>query len=110
VDAPLVRTLLTAGVPVVTVEDHALAGGFGAAVLEAAAEMGLDASRVVRLGLPDAWVYQDSRARQLAEVGIDADGIARAIRRAAEARESPPMVPVLAAPRPDARVVGGRRA
>ncbi len=84
VDAALIRSLLTSGVPVITVEDHGLTAGFGAAVLEAASEMGLDASRVTRLGLPDAWIYQDSRASQLAEVGIDAPGIARAIRAAVE--------------------------
>ncbi|MCC6660138.1 MAG: 1-deoxy-D-xylulose-5-phosphate synthase [Phycisphaerales bacterium] len=82
VDAGLIRELLTAGIPIVTAEDHGLTGGFGAAVLEAAAEMGLDASGVTRLGLPDSWVYQDSRVRQLAEVGLDAAGIARAIRAA----------------------------
>jgi len=84
VDAGLIRELITAGVPIVTVEDHGIIGGFGAAVLEAAQEMGLDASRVVRLGLPDSWVYQDSRGGQLAEVGLNAAGIARAIRTAAE--------------------------
>ena len=88
VDTGLVRHLLTAGIPVVTVEDHGVTGGFGAAVLEAAAEMGLNASGVTRLGLPDSWVYQDSRVRQLAEVGIDAAGIARAVRAARVATES----------------------
>ena len=58
-------------------------GGFGSAVVDAAQEMGLDTSRIQRLGLPDSWVYQDSRAAQLAEVGLDAAGIARAIRQAA---------------------------
>ncbi len=84
VDAGLIRSLLIAGTPVITAEDHGLAGGFGAAVVEAAADMGLDASRVTRLGLPDAWVHQDSRVRQLAEVGLDAPGIGRAIRLAVE--------------------------
>jgi 1-deoxy-D-xylulose-5-phosphate synthase len=84
VDAGLIRELLTRGVPIVTVEDHGLIGGFGAAVLEAAQEMGLDASPVTRLGLPDAWVHQDSRAKQLAEVGLDVAGVSRAIRAAAE--------------------------
>jgi len=80
VDRGLIRSLIERGVPIVTVEDHSVIGGFGAAVLEAAQEMALDASRTVRLGLPDAWVLQDSRSKQLAEVGIDASGIARAIR------------------------------
>jgi 1-deoxy-D-xylulose-5-phosphate synthase len=85
IDAMLVRSLLEARVPIVTAEDHALTGGFGAAVLEAAAEHGLDASIVHRVGLPDAWVYQASRAEQLAEVGLDRQGLVRAIRHAAEA-------------------------
>jgi 1-deoxy-D-xylulose-5-phosphate synthase len=80
VDAGLVERLLTREIPVVTVEDHSVVGGFGSAVLEAAQERGLDASLVTRLGLPDAWILQDSRASQLREAGIDAQGIARAIR------------------------------
>jgi len=84
VDQELVRLLLSREIPVVTIEDHTLIGGFGAAVLESAQQMALDASRVVRLGLPDSWIMQDSRSKQLAEVGIDAAGIARAIRHAAD--------------------------
>ncbi|QOJ01592.1 MAG: 1-deoxy-D-xylulose-5-phosphate synthase [Phycisphaeraceae bacterium] len=84
VDADLVRALLSRGVPVLTVEDHSLIGGFGSAVLESAAEQGLDASRLTRLALPDRWIFQDSRSRQLAEVGLNAAGIAASIRRWAE--------------------------
>ena len=83
VDAEMVRSVLSRGIPVLTVEDHSVVGGFGTAVLEAAAELGLDASGVRRLGLPDTWVHQDSRNDQLREVGIDAAGIATAIRAAA---------------------------
>ncbi|TVQ62531.1 MAG: 1-deoxy-D-xylulose-5-phosphate synthase [Phycisphaerales bacterium] len=83
VDAGLLKKLAEAGVPIVTVEDHGVQGGFGTAVLEALAEMGLHA-KVTRLGLPDGWIYQDSRSKQLAEAGIDAPGIARAIRSAAD--------------------------
>lgn len=82
VDRALVRALLDQDIPVLTVEDHSVVGGFGSAVLEAAQDMGLDASRVVRLGLPDSWVYQDSRAKQLAQVGLDVPGIVRAVRSA----------------------------
>ncbi len=92
VDRELVRALLGRKIPVVTVEDHSLIGGFGAAVLEAAQSMGLDASRVVRLGLPDSWIMQDSRSKQLAEAGIDAAGIARGIRLAAELGETDTML------------------
>ena len=55
----------------------------------------VDTSGITRLGLPDGWVYQDSRAKQLAEVGLDAAGIARAVRGAvaAEARAQSPSAP-----------------
>jgi 1-deoxy-D-xylulose-5-phosphate synthase len=80
VDRALIRELLEARVPVLTLEDHSVIGGFGSAMLEAAAEMGLDTSRVRVLGLPDSWIYQDERRAQLAEAGLDASGIARAVR------------------------------
>lgn len=86
VDRELIKALLERGVPIITIEDHSIIGGFGTAVLEAAQELGLDGSHITRLGLPDAWVYQDSRAKQLAEVGLDQSGIVRAIREAAARR------------------------
>jgi len=86
IDADLVEALLSRRIPVVTLEDHSIVGGFGSAVLEAGAERGLDASGVVVHGIPDRWVLQDSRSVQLREVGLDAEGIARQIRLAADRR------------------------
>ncbi len=79
IDTELLKTLLEREIPVVTVEEHSPIGGFGSAVLESASEMGLDASRVMRLAMPDAWVRQDGRGKQLAETGLDVAGIKRAI-------------------------------
>ena len=81
VDTALIRKLLERGIPIITVEDHGIHGGFGAAVIEAAADMGLNAGLITRMALPDAWIYQDSRSAQLAEAGIDAASIASTIRR-----------------------------
>lgn len=101
VDARLIRSLLERRVPVLTVEDHSVVGGFGAAVTDAAQELGLDASRVTRLGLPDSWIYQDSRAGQLAEAGLDAAGLVRAIRAAvAGGAAAAPTVRAAARPSP----------
>ncbi|MBX3424309.1 MAG: 1-deoxy-D-xylulose-5-phosphate synthase [Pirellulales bacterium] len=63
---------------VLTVEEGALAGGFGSAVLEAAADAGVDAGRVRRLGIPDAYVEHGEREELLADLGLDAAGIVRA--------------------------------
>jgi 1-deoxy-D-xylulose-5-phosphate synthase len=72
----------------VTVEEGCLPGGFGAAVLEALERHGLVAEGVLvhRLGLPDAFVTHGDAAKQRAELGLDADGIARACRELAKAR------------------------
>ncbi len=62
-----------------TVEENALAGGYGAAVAEFLADRGLPGCRLVRLGLPDGFVEHGARASLLAEVGLDATGIVRAM-------------------------------
>jgi 1-deoxy-D-xylulose-5-phosphate synthase len=63
---------------VLTVEEGCLAGGFGSAVLEAAGDAGLNTAHVRRLGLPDHFVLHAEREEQLAEVGLDVDGITQA--------------------------------
>ncbi len=68
---------------VVTVEEGMLAGGFGSAVLETANQAGLETSRVVRLGIPDQFVEHGDRAELLADLGLDATGVARACRQMA---------------------------
>jgi 1-deoxy-D-xylulose-5-phosphate synthase len=62
---------------VLTVEEGCLMGGFGSAVLEAASDTGIAAGHVRRLGLPDHFVLHAERDEQLAEVGLDVEGIIR---------------------------------
>ncbi len=75
-DVTLISKLIAAGKPVVVCEDHAAAGGFGSAVLELAAERGLDASLVRQIGLPDRFIAHASRLSQLIEAGLDATHLA----------------------------------
>ncbi len=79
IDITLVTSLIEKQIPIVTIEDHGLSGGFGARVLEACNDAGLSTQHVHRLGIPERWIYQDSRVNQLAEVGLDAASIARTI-------------------------------
>ena len=81
VDIKLLRSLVAAGTPILTLEDHSVVGGFGSAVIDACQDDGLDGSKIARHGLPDSWVHQDSRDDQLRLVGLDAGGIARRIRK-----------------------------
>jgi 1-deoxy-D-xylulose-5-phosphate synthase len=93
VDAELLRDLISRGIPVITVEDHSIRGGFGSCVLEACADLRLDSRLVTRLALPDHWIYQGERREQLIEAGLDAASIARAIRTAVEAAPARPVTP-----------------
>jgi 1-deoxy-D-xylulose-5-phosphate synthase len=85
VDIGLVRSLLERGIPIITAEDHSIEGGFGSCVLDACNDEKLDTRLITRLALPDSWIYQGERKEQLAEAGLDAAGIARAIRAAVDA-------------------------
>ncbi|MDP7070170.1 MAG: 1-deoxy-D-xylulose-5-phosphate synthase [Phycisphaerales bacterium] len=95
VDTRLIASTLERGIPILTIEEQGRIGGFGAAVVEAAADQGLDASLIERAGLPDSWIHQGSRDEQLAEAGLDVPGIVRSIRAAAGRRTrvaEPPLV------------------
>ena len=84
VDTDMVRKALTCGGFVVTVEEAMLMGGFGSAFLEAAADLNLDARRVKRIGIPDAFIQHGSRDELLADLNLDAAGIAKICRSAAQ--------------------------
>ncbi len=63
---------------VVTAEENALQGGFGAAVLELLNDAGMSVP-VVRIGIPDHFVEQGTQAELRAQLGIDADGIVASV-------------------------------
>ncbi|HEY6729769.1 MAG TPA: 1-deoxy-D-xylulose-5-phosphate synthase [Solirubrobacterales bacterium] len=64
----------------VTIEENALPGGFGSAVLEhledAFAEAPGERSRVLRIGLPDSYVTHGKPALLRAEVGLTGESVA----------------------------------
>jgi 1-deoxy-D-xylulose-5-phosphate synthase len=71
---------------VITVEEGALMAGFGSAVLEASADAGLNTGHIRRLGIPDHFVEHGERGELLADLGLDAAGIAAACRLLAECK------------------------
>jgi len=75
-DADAIREAACLAGPLFTVEDHALAGGFGSAVAEFVADAGLSC-RLVRIGIPDAFVEHGNPAQLDALLGLDVDGLKR---------------------------------
>ena len=82
IDADMVKICLTDYPFVVTVEEAMLMGGFGSAFLEEANLQRLDTSRVHRIGIPDRFVQHAERDEVLAELKLDAAGIASVCRDA----------------------------
>ncbi len=64
----------------ITIEENALQGGFGTAVLELLEEHNLTGTRVLRLGYPDSYIPQGEQHELRAIVGLDSAGIAASVR------------------------------
>lgn len=77
-DKDLFRGLLTAVPNLITVEDHAIAGGFGSAILEFLADEGISDVRVKRLGVPDRFIPHGTQDEQRKICGIDKEAITQA--------------------------------
>ena len=79
-DLALVTELARCHDAIVTIEEGAVMGGAGGAVLEALAEARIEIP-VLNLGLPDAFVEHGDPAKLLAQCGLDAAGIELSIQR-----------------------------
>ncbi|MDE3102799.1 MAG: 1-deoxy-D-xylulose-5-phosphate synthase [Chloroflexota bacterium] len=79
-DADRILSLAARTPRILTIEEHAAAGGFGSAVMELLAERGARAD-VETLAVPDEWVDHGAQKVWRHRFGLDADGIAGAVRR-----------------------------
>ena len=75
-DKALILDLVRNHKLIATVEDHALMGGFGSAVLELVTEEREDADKIVRMGIPDRFMEHGPRNLILKNIGLDEDEIA----------------------------------
>jgi 1-deoxy-D-xylulose-5-phosphate synthase len=71
---------------IITLEEHALAGGFGSAVVEKASDLALPV-RVERIGVADVLVQHDTQAAQRALFGLTAQAVATRIARAIDTQQ-----------------------
>ncbi len=60
--------------PIITVEENALAGGFGSLVTETACDMGHNAG-ILRIGLPDSFIQHGTQTELRRMLKLDSDGI-----------------------------------
>jgi 1-deoxy-D-xylulose-5-phosphate synthase len=73
----IVRAITETGF-VVTVEEGALAGGFGSAVLEAANAAGVATDHIRCLGIPDRFIEHGERDELMSDLGLTVEGLVQA--------------------------------
>jgi len=84
-DIDLIKKLAKTHDLIVTIEENALMGGAGAAVLEAMQSLNL-VNPTLCLGLPDTFIEHGVHETMLAECGLDATGIEKAIQQKLKVR------------------------
>ena len=78
IDKALINQLADNHQQFITLEDNAIMGGAGSAVLEYISQARLDI-KVTVLGIPDAYIEHATQEQQWFEMGIDAAGIKRTL-------------------------------
>jgi 1-deoxy-D-xylulose-5-phosphate synthase len=80
-DTGLLDQLADENIPLITVEEAAVIGGFGSAVLEYYQQKEIEMPKVKILGVPDIYVEHGSIDDQRREVGLTPEGIADTVNR-----------------------------
>ncbi len=75
---------------IITIEENALAGGFGSAVLECLADEGMSHVKVKRLGLPDRFIDQGAQDLLRKSVGLDIDSVVKAATELVDSDQAEP--------------------
>ncbi|HXC92919.1 MAG TPA: 1-deoxy-D-xylulose-5-phosphate synthase [Geobacteraceae bacterium] len=65
----------------VTVEENALQGGFGSAMLELLSDEGITGIKVTRIGIPDRFIEHGTQTQLRKMLGLDAEGIADSVKK-----------------------------
>ncbi len=82
-DEKLLHTIFKKFNSIITIEDAAIKGGFGSAILEFMSENNYE-SKVKCLGIPDKFIEHGTPNELYSELGLDAKGIKKVIKKALE--------------------------
>jgi 1-deoxy-D-xylulose-5-phosphate synthase len=82
IDRDLILPIIQRTGKVITVEEHALCGGFGSAVAEMLIHEGrISGIQIEHIGIPDRFIEHGDRDRLLQAVGLTRDGIMQSVLR-----------------------------
>ncbi|WP_445612677.1 1-deoxy-D-xylulose-5-phosphate synthase [Geobacillus sp. YF-1] len=86
-DETMLHDLLERRLPILTVEEAVLQGGFGSAVLEFAHDHGYHGAVIERMGIPDRFIEHGSVGELLREIGLTAAHIVDRIKTMAPRKQ-----------------------
>ncbi len=74
-DEAMLSELMSSNLPILTIEEAVLQGGFGSAVLEYAEENGFHNAYIERIGIPDEFVEHGSVGKLLHDINLTTDDV-----------------------------------
>lgn len=80
-DEAMLHELFSSEVPVLTIEEAILQGGFGSAVLEFAHDQGYHHTVIERMGIPDQFIEHGNVNELLEEINLTTDEVKSRVRR-----------------------------
>jgi 1-deoxy-D-xylulose-5-phosphate synthase len=83
-DEKILSELLNEGMPILTIEEAVLQGGFGSAVLEYANDHGFLSATIDRIGIPDQFIEHGNVDKLLEEIGLTTGTAVEKIRKLAK--------------------------
>jgi 1-deoxy-D-xylulose-5-phosphate synthase len=86
-DLPMLSGILEENMPILTIEEAVLQGGFGSFILETANELGFDGARIDRLGIPDKFIEHGNVDELLREIELTPEAAVERIKRLARQKE-----------------------
>ena len=78
-DTTMLDSLFAAKIPIMTVEEAVLAGGFGSAVIEYAHDVSYSAAPIDRMGIPDRFIEHGNVDQLLEEIGMTTENLVLSI-------------------------------
>jgi 1-deoxy-D-xylulose-5-phosphate synthase len=78
-DESMLHDIFSEKLPILTIEEAVLQGGFGSAVLEFAHDQGYDSAAIDRMGIPDEFIEHGNVDRLLEDIGLTVNDAVRKI-------------------------------
>lgn len=86
-DEKMLSELLNQNIPILTIEEAVLQGGFGSSILEFANDHGFYQTVIERMGIPDRFIEHGSVDKLLEEIGLTTENVVKRLQKLARKKQ-----------------------